>query len=372
MYVVAVVQLPVLLINQPLTNLQSCQPTRGGAPEVAVQLFTLNIITGAQRHPPVRIFAQVPGAGTPWTDIFGIQHPTDAVRINGRAVIRFDPSKQLPRSALLLENGVIYVAFSSYMDIMPYHGWVMAYDTSTLKQLAVFTTTPNGAAAGIWQGGQGLAADPSGNVYGMSGNGQFDPGIDLSDSFFKLKLTKASAGASLDLVDWFSSIWSRFPDQSYVNTSCEGNSDCLSVWDADMGSAGPVIVPQGRIIGGGKISRLYSLGTAALGHLQTAYDSAFSGVFRATRVQPIPNCGDHESHIHGSPIYWDGPNGPTLYVWGENDLLRAYSVDTWTAPGKTTPDPTLPSPVFNARFGVPVATSQQPAACGMPDFGFGS
>jgi hypothetical protein len=28
--------------------------------------------------------------------------------------------------------------------------------------------------------------------------------------------------------------------------------------------------------------------------------------------------------VHGAPVYWEGPNGAYLYVWGENDQLRAY------------------------------------------------
>ena len=36
------------------------------------------------------------------------------------------------------------------------------------------------------------------------------------------------------------------------------------------------------------------------------------------------------NHIHGSPVWWSGPNGPWLYVWAENDFLRAFRFDTST------------------------------------------
>jgi hypothetical protein len=41
----------------------------------------------------------------------------------------------------------------------PYHGWIMAYDASTLNQIAVWCATPNGSAAGFWMSGQGAAID---------------------------------------------------------------------------------------------------------------------------------------------------------------------------------------------------------------------
>ena len=37
------------------------------------------------------------------------------------------------------------------------------------------------------------------------------------------------------------------------------------------------------------------------------------------------NVGYH--HIHGSPVYWNGPKGPMIYVWPEEDNLRAYAYD---------------------------------------------
>jgi len=32
-------------------------------------------------------------------------------------------------------------------------------------------------------------------------------------------------------------------------------------------------------------------------------------------------------HLHGSPVYWDGAAGPMLFVWGENESLRAWKID---------------------------------------------
>ena len=33
-------------------------------------------------------------------------------------------------------------------------------------------------------------------------------------------------------------------------------------------------------------------------------------------------------HLHGSPVFWNSPTlGPMLFVWGENECLRAWRVD---------------------------------------------
>lgn len=73
--------------------------------------------------------------------------------------VHFNAMVQLQRPGLLLQDGVLYIAFGSRGDWDPYHGWVFAYRAADLAQLDVLCTTPNGAQGGIWQAGQGLIAD---------------------------------------------------------------------------------------------------------------------------------------------------------------------------------------------------------------------
>src|SRR3984893_15252368 len=35
-------------------------------------------------------------------------------------------------------------------------------------------------------------------------------------------------------------------------------------------------------------------------------------------------------HLHGSPVYWNGPNGPTIFTWGENESLRSWRLNPQT------------------------------------------
>src|SRR6266496_1730828 len=89
--------------------------------------------------------------------------------VNG--VIAFDAQRQNQRQGLTLQNGVVYVTFASHCDWGPYHGWILGYDAATLQQRVVYNATPNGYAGGMWESGAGMAADATGNLYVVTGNG---------------------------------------------------------------------------------------------------------------------------------------------------------------------------------------------------------
>ena len=99
----------------------------------------------------------------------------------------FNPCTQKQRAALLLSNGVLYIGLGGDGN----RGALFAFDAATLTQKAFWSTTPTGINGGIWQSGQGPAADADGNVYLMTGNGKFDAdtnGQNYGDSFVKLHL----------------------------------------------------------------------------------------------------------------------------------------------------------------------------------------
>jgi hypothetical protein len=83
-------------------------------------------------------------------------------------------------------------------------GWVLAYDVPTNKVTAALPTT-QGFGGGIWMGGQGLAADSQGFLYGVTGNGSFDGVNDFAESILKIQYTPPSGQtpASLTIVSWF-------------------------------------------------------------------------------------------------------------------------------------------------------------------------
>ena len=114
----------------------------GGA--YVVRLHALDVTTGNERPAsPVVIHAQVPGNGA------------------GTAAgsVAFQPQWELQRTGLLLMDGNIFISFGAHGDNGPYHGWLFSYNATTLQQIAVFNSSPNGRGNGIWESGEGLAAD---------------------------------------------------------------------------------------------------------------------------------------------------------------------------------------------------------------------
>jgi len=84
----------------------------------------------------------------------GLDQPGSPVVIHAQVKgNKFDALLQAQRPALLLVNGTLFIAWASHCDNQPYHGWVMSYDESTLKQLEVWNSTPNGGLGGVWQSG---------------------------------------------------------------------------------------------------------------------------------------------------------------------------------------------------------------------------
>jgi outer membrane protein assembly factor BamB len=248
-----------------------------------------------------------------------------------------DPSEvaraHLQRPALLLANGMVYAAFGSHQDAGTYNGWLLAFDRESLEQKHAFSVTPGGDKGGIWQSGNGPAADSAGNIYMMTGNGSFNPDKrQFGNSFVKLS-------PDLNTVDWFA------PAQVQK----------LNLLDIDLGSAGPVLLPEAdtvggqEIIGAGKEGKLYLLNRSNLGHQQHRRHwkdqlnppvQFFQAArrWRFTLLSWIPflfNTGYH--HIHGSPVYWHSKTlGPLVYLWPEEDDLRAFKYDPKT---KLNPSP---------------------------------
>src|SRR6266700_3615259 len=131
----------------------SKDPHGNGPGAFSHHLHALDLTTGTDIRPPVQIQATIAGS-------------------NGQ--ITFTSNWQNQRPALLHANDTIYIAFASYGDQGPYHGWLLAYSASTLMQISKFNTTLTGGKAGIWQAGQGPAADDAGNLYCFIGNGSFN------------------------------------------------------------------------------------------------------------------------------------------------------------------------------------------------------
>jgi len=221
---------------------------------------------------------------------------------SNKGTLAFNPTIHMQRPALLLANGVIYVGFGSNgCDVYAYHGWLFAYDAGSLQQLSVFATTATGLKGSIWQGGSGPAVDADGYVYVETANGTFDVdtgGSDWGDSTLKLGWN----GASFGVVDYFTPY----------------NQQTLSNNDLDLGSGGPVVLPDQpgpfphELVAGGKEGTLYLINRDEPGKYNPGGDVDI--------IQSIPNAVAEE--INGVPAYWN----ENVYVAGDLDYIRQFGL----------------------------------------------
>jgi hypothetical protein len=274
----------------------------------AFYLHALDLTTGAERmNGPVVISAALTGSG--------------AGSVAGQLV--FDPNQHIQRPGLLALNGSVYVGFGSHMDQSPWHGWIMSYDGSDLTvQRGIFVTSPNGEGAAIWHSGRGLAADDAGNVYAMTGNGDFDGSGDFGESFLKF------SGPNLSLADWFTpSDWQS-----------------LSDIDADLSTGAAVMPGTHNLVGGDKYGQLYLVNGDSMGGLNSS-NGPSPQTFTGAVIGGMFNFA-----------LWSQPEVSYVYVQGEGDVVKSYALTNGAY--DTTPASAGSSEVDQARVGMTISANR--------------
>jgi hypothetical protein len=155
-------------------------PDRTGNPQTARYfMFVLRIADGSQVVPPVVIEGK---SGTQDFNAAMRKQRSSLVETNVRGVKTvFGCSGTINE----VEAGVA-------------SGYCFAFDVASNKVSAMLATT-TGEGAGIWMAGQGASADAGGNLYVLTGNGDFDGVSQWGESFLKLKYTPASPGSPAKL-----------------------------------------------------------------------------------------------------------------------------------------------------------------------------
>ena len=287
------------------------------------RLHALNLATGKEKfNAPVTIAAQVPGTGDG----------------SSGGVVSFSSQLHHQRPGLALSSGVVYVGFSAHEDATPYHGWLLGYSASNVKQqVSVFNTTPNGvsgADGGIWAGGGAPAVDAGGDVYVSTGNGVFDEGPlmslqnDYGDSILRLSPVAGSTpnGTNLQLAGWFT------PDDELT----------LEQNDIDLGSGAVVLLPDQSsgpahlLVVLGKEGVVYLIDRDNMGQFQPSSNSQI--------VQSFSGTG---GGFWGTPAFWQN----SLYFAGAGDVLKQFAFDPATGQFACTPQPCSPSPASQSGQG---------------------
>jgi len=280
----------------------------GGNP-FTYKLFALNLADGKPLSSGMPIVGAVPGP-------------------NG--TISFDPNLQLNRPALLLDQNVLYIAFGSHCDTGNYRGWVFAYDVSNPsapKQLNVFSSTfmPRAAGTddgdgrgGLWMSGHGPVAI-DGSIYFTTGDGSYNvanPNFrDLANSVVKVKLVNGK----IEVEDWYA-------PQNAQNSN-DPNQFNLKKFDLDLGSGGPVPVPNSHLLlAAGKEGRMYLIDRNDMGRGNKLALHSFqvTNPPQALVAHPMKAMDALFWNIHGAPVVWPLQNQMFVYVMGEEDFLKQY------------------------------------------------
>ena len=230
--------------------------------------------------------------------------------------VPFDPMQHIQRPGLLVANGTISIGFGSHGDQAPFHGWIFSYDASDLsKQIGVYMSTPDGNGGAFWQSARGLAADGLGNIYAITGNGDYDGVRNFGESFVKVA---TQGGVTVD---------------SFTPTNWKPLSDN----DFDI-SAGPAVISSTHtIIGADKGGTLY--------------------VVNGDAMRPVENAQIIQASSGSifSLALWNRAGTSNLYLQGQGEPLKCFQVTG----GTLNPNPvaTAPGPVPYGRIGMTISAN---------------
>jgi len=257
------------------------------------QLHALDLGTGADTIAPVEV--------------------SPSATLSNGSTLQFSAQNQWVRVSLAYNNGSIYVGAGSHCDndSGSISGWLMRYNTKLVLKQAFHTIesqTPFELAS-IWMTGFAPAIDSSGNVYVVTGNGDFEHhDKDWGESALRLP-------ASLNKVA------DSFTEYGYQK---------LTDQDQDFGSGGIMLLPTvagqtapPMAVAMGKSSELFLLNQTNLGGVKKNNAGALQA----------QNAGG--GGLWGGPAFYNGPNGPTVFTQTDTDVLRGWALATGATPSLT-------------------------------------
>ena len=248
--------------------------------------------------------------------LHAISVTTGAEKFGGPVVINtgsWDSSQHLQRPGLLLANGNVYIAFSSNEDVEPYHGWVFAYNASTLNLVTAWNATAGAKAGGIWMGGSGIPADNSGHLFFTTGNGDWNGSTALGQSAVELNGTLA-------VLDYFTPV----------------NHKTESTDDKDLGSGGVLLLPTlagahpHEAVLCSKLNTVYVIDRDNMGQIGSTSDDVVQHVDGQLGGTSGVQNGDK---CFSTPAYWNN----NLYFIGNNDVIKQFTLNPSTGLISTTP-----------------------------------
>ncbi|HEY1961441.1 MAG TPA: hypothetical protein VGG69_03395 [Rhizomicrobium sp.] len=235
-----------------------------------------------------------------------------AANLIGDGKVHFDPQNQWSRASLAYTNGSIYVGIGSHCDYNAgsISGWMMRYDTN-LNLTGKFNTIEAPAGyelSSIWMAGYSPAIDPNGNVFAVTGNGNYS-------------LKRGSRGYGESVLSLSSDL------KTVMGSFTPSNFQQLNDGDVDFGSGGVMLLPQEAgqtapplAVAMGKANTLYLLNANNLGGLE------------GKTTRPLQKFNPPGGGCWCGPAYFPGPNGGIVYYESGWDVLRAFKVDAGATP----------------------------------------
>jgi len=365
----SVLSTPVIDLNTSTIYCVALNSHDGTIGTAQYELHGLDLVDGSNRFPPLPL--------------------------NGATYQNFTlgstPRKQRPGLLLDTRNGhtTIFIAFGSfYESASTNQGWVVAVDVTHAPTIsATWVTGTKYPAAGIWMGGQGLSMDPDGFIYGMTGNGGFQPPTDFGECFFKLRYTPpGSTAGKLECIDWWSPysdtgrdgmdptlpsfgptmganagkehLWptNAMNDMAPMSMGDMAPTNANTIKDEDLGSGGPLLIPSSltgynfsAIIGAGKDGIAYTVNMDKMGQTQNAdfapgktdgnfakllappynFTDYLGGFNSVANPMTIPGGYNGQTkHQHSTPVFYRSPDhGWMLFTQGENSPVRAFKLN---------------------------------------------
>jgi hypothetical protein len=250
------------------------------------------------------------------------------------------------RPALDFYNGYVYIGYAAHGDNGPWHGWLFAYNATTLQQTTALCLTPNGVGAGVWAAGAGLPIDTTvsgGRMFIVTGNGTRStaPPFSASTEYGESVVAFTLANGKITPVDEFTPF----------------NYQTLNDHDLDQGSGGLLMPPdqQGAnphlLITGGKEGRIVVLNRDNLGGF------ASGASYNTNALQDISNVIPQNLGFWSTPAYWNG----NVYLWAENNVPMLFKLnggvmdtqpDSQSTITSAFPDPTFSISSDGAQNGI--------------------
>ena len=332
-------------VIDPTTNIlylvATTKESINGATHFVQRLHAINILNGTDVTAPYLI-GDTSGGNTNHTDIYvygtGDGSVTDPYNGTGRKVVQFNALRHNQRAALSLVNHTIYAEWGAHADQRPYHGWVAAWDvsnvtTSGLKLKGVLNVDPNGAGAGVWQGGGRLAFEPDGNTFyfetgnGFGGNSNsvldangFPINANYYEALVKAVVDPASTPTSQNSNGWGIKIVDYFTPYNQID---------LDNHDRDFGSGAPLLLPDSAGIPGhphlmlasGKEGKIYVVDRDNLGKFDPKNDHVLNSVPNGSgnKTPPVQLGASLSTPAYfNNTIYWSSGYSSYAYAYKLN------------------------------------------------------